>query len=115
MPTPAPKPGPKVTDAPPPADPTKDDTAHDNGDQGDTEEAFRREQEAIRQNEEDEKTREDERAKTTRVGKGGIVNTELPSDSANSATNIFHRAPDGTEHGPMPLDEWAEYSANHGL
>lgn len=61
-------------------------------------------------------TATEEKEEITRVGRNGIVNTEMPSHAANDQADIFYRDPiTGKEHGPMPLSKWAEYSRNNGL
>jgi hypothetical protein len=57
----------------------------------------------------------EKREAITRVGRNGIVNTEMPSHAANDDSNVVFRDSAGQEHGPMPLSEWADYSRKNNL
>ena len=65
---------------------------------------------------EDTRTESDRNAQTfSRVGPTGIVNAEVPSHADNDQSSIVFTDSNSKTHGPMPLNEWADYSRNNGL
>lgn len=124
MPTPTPPPGktPAIKDAKPPVNPDENDQTPEedsaikdvkppvNPDEND-----QTPEEDSAKNDSHEVKRDDRDPNFTRVTKAGTVNTEIPSHAANDGTHVTYRDANGKEHGPIPHNEWSDYSAKNNL